>query len=681
MAGQTIDVLQYVIGVDNKDLQAGAQQAERSVENMAQSIQGTLRGLGLAFAGVFGLQQMRKLAESVGNFALQVTMTAARTEELDIVLRQVGQTAGYAYSYLKQQEEQIKSLGITTQASRTLLIRFMQSQLDVADAAKIARAAQDLAVIAMMDSSEAAETLTYAIAAQRPILLRQFGIVTDLSEVFGKQAKALGKHAEDLTEYEKRMAFFNVVMEQAARVSGTYEAAMTTAGKQARSLARYTEEAANAIGNILLPMFSQMVQDMTQGFKDIQGAAKGSDEQIKVWQDRMVALYQPVRWTFAGMKVVVDETILSVNALKTVLLTLPLALFSKLAGVPMQAKAATTAATTIASNVPLGPEKPTETTAAQKTFSDFVLKERAYLYQQLISMDEKYRFDYISLLRSTLADDSLTAAQRLSVRKALIEQLMTLRKTDIDFEKTTQADLADFIKSSNEDIASGVVDLQEQTNDQLNQVAENLKAAWLESSEVARQVYGAIGDTAGNALKTIVLSQESANKKIKAIMQDFLASILNVFARMLSEFIANALLQIAWHKFMETTKTEITRQEAAKRAALNADSGGSGGGLGFAAGFLGMVLPFFQTGGLVQGMGIAEDREYVLPQRVVEAVGTPALDRLRTSGKMSGDVTFNFSGMTFNNTTREDAGWIATELESRVREIVKEGILDRRLEI
>lgn len=260
--GAVVDYLKYIIGLDTGPLQGDARGAENIVGSMTSKITGLMTKMATAIGVGFG-------AYKLVDFIKGATLTTARLEEMDIVLKTVGESAGYSLGYLKQEEERIKALGITTQSARELLVRFMQSELDVADAAKIARAAQDFAVIGMMDSSQAAEQLTFAISAQRPELLKQFGIVTDLTEIFGKLGKSLGKSAQDLTEHEKRTALFNVIMENAARVTGTYEAAMTTAGKQLRSLPRYFEEASAKIGQYFMPVLRALTKDLTNFLKPI----------------------------------------------------------------------------------------------------------------------------------------------------------------------------------------------------------------------------------------------------------------------------------------------------------------------------------------------------------------------------------------------------------------------------
>lgn len=240
------DKLIYILELDTRKFEVNSRKAERSVDRLAGSIRGTLLKAVAAVGAGFS-------AWKLGNIAKDATLVAARTQVLKTVLEQVGKVSGYSAGELAQQEAAIKSLGITTQASRQLMIRFMQSQLDVADAAKIARAAQNLAVIANVDSSQAAMTLTEAISAQRPILLKQFGIVKDLNEVYKDQAELLGKSVQDLTQLEKKQAFLNVVLKEAGKVAGSYEAAMRDAGKQLTSFPRYIEETQNAIGERFQP--------------------------------------------------------------------------------------------------------------------------------------------------------------------------------------------------------------------------------------------------------------------------------------------------------------------------------------------------------------------------------------------------------------------------------------------
>ena len=242
------------------------------------------KGLSEARGGISGLSSSLSKAEqgskvftgavAVGVTALTglvtaSTLVAARTETLGIAMEQVAKSTGTSIEMIKEQEAIMKKQGITTQEADTILTKFMQSELDVAQAADIARVAQDLAVIAGKNSSETAGQLTDAIAMQRPMLLRQFGIVQDLNDIFETYAEKMGKSTSALTEQEKKQAMINAIMEAGEKVAGSYEAAMETAGKKMSSLKRHMEEASNAIGGVFLPVFADLIDAVTEFLKQI----------------------------------------------------------------------------------------------------------------------------------------------------------------------------------------------------------------------------------------------------------------------------------------------------------------------------------------------------------------------------------------------------------------------------
>lgn len=214
----------------------------------------------------------------LGGLLVATGLTAARVQVLGTVMENVGRVSGISVDTLREQEETIKKLGITTQSAREMLTLFMQGQLDTANAAKIARVAQDLAVIANVNSSDAAKTLTEAIISQSPMLLRNFGIVRDLQDVYLQYGKQLGivtesidkngavsnSWARQLTDIEKRQSMLNVILEEGAKVSGTYEAAMGDVGKQITSFPRYIEEFKKSFGEAFLPVMSMAVEKATE---------------------------------------------------------------------------------------------------------------------------------------------------------------------------------------------------------------------------------------------------------------------------------------------------------------------------------------------------------------------------------------------------------------------------------
>ena len=209
------------------------------------------------------------LGVALGGLITKSTLTAARTETLGVAMEAVAKATGTSITLLKEQEAALKKQGITTQEARGMLTRFMQSQLDVAQATDLARVAQDLAVISGENSSATVGRLTDAIATMNPMLLREVGIVKNLDEVFRGYSKQINKNVGDLTELDKKQAMVNLILEEGTKVAGTYESAMETSGKKLGSLSRYIEEAYNTIGEKFLPIFNNMIDAFTDFLKKV----------------------------------------------------------------------------------------------------------------------------------------------------------------------------------------------------------------------------------------------------------------------------------------------------------------------------------------------------------------------------------------------------------------------------
>ncbi len=230
---------------------------------------GAIAGGSLA-ANVFE-KALGKVGDALA-FVKDSTLVAARIEVLNRVFLMTGQNAGYTAEQLRNTKEGLEDLGIAEEQALQIGQRFIQAQLDIADALLVARAAQDLAVVAGTNSSETALALTDAIVKQKPILLKQFGIISNLNDIYGAQAEALGKTIEQLTESEKRSAFLNEILRQSETVAGAYESAMADVGKRLTSLPRHIQGVQNALGTLLLPALGLAVDGFTEflkGTKDV----------------------------------------------------------------------------------------------------------------------------------------------------------------------------------------------------------------------------------------------------------------------------------------------------------------------------------------------------------------------------------------------------------------------------
>ena len=268
------------MGLDSRQYEKGLGKLEGMTQKKAVTLGSIFKG---AFSFALGMGLMSGF-RSLGGAITDFVNTAARTEVLNVAMLSVARSSGYMTSAVEDSKRAIMDLGIAEQEATQILTRFMQAQLDTADAAKIARTAQDAAVIAGTNSSEAALTMTEAIAKLRPELLANYGMTRNLNDIYADYAKTAGKTATKLTETEKKQAMLNYILAEGDKIAGTYEASMGAVGKQIGSLPRYWDTLKNAIAKPLaLPAISVIVDGITAGLKSAISWAEANKATLQSW--------------------------------------------------------------------------------------------------------------------------------------------------------------------------------------------------------------------------------------------------------------------------------------------------------------------------------------------------------------------------------------------------------------
>lgn len=214
---------------------------------------------------------------------------AARAETLGVTLGIVANNAGYSKEEIDGFETTVKKLGITTTAARDSLTRMIQAGIPLgstvegvaSNVSRLARAAQDLAVVTGENSSNTFQRLITNIQQMDTMGLRFMGITVSIQGAQQTFAASLGKTTDQLTQQQKVMATTNAVLREAAKLTGAYEASMETVGKKLTSMARFTEELSKAIGDTLLPVYGAAV-DSAQTFLKASGDVVASLGKSKV---------------------------------------------------------------------------------------------------------------------------------------------------------------------------------------------------------------------------------------------------------------------------------------------------------------------------------------------------------------------------------------------------------------
>jgi len=220
---------------------------------------------------------MRALGAAI-DYVKESALANARFEELGIVMRVVGENAGYTGAQMAQYADETQRMGISMLESRNTVIQLAQAQLSLADSSKLARVAQDVAVIGMTNSSDALQRMIHGIKSGQTDVLRTLGINVDFEASYKRLAASLHTTTEALTEKQKMQARENAVLDEGVKVSGAYEAAMTSAGKQMRSMARYAEDLKVIRGEV----FNEALTVAVMAFVDqLKGANESATELAK----------------------------------------------------------------------------------------------------------------------------------------------------------------------------------------------------------------------------------------------------------------------------------------------------------------------------------------------------------------------------------------------------------------
>ena len=245
-----VDASGAVTGLD----QLGAKLGETGKQ--ADSLSSQVGKLAAVFAGF----QAAKFAQDTLNLG-------ARYETLGVVMNVVGRSAGKTRAEMDGFQASLQKTGISMIGARESLAQMAGAQLDLAKASGLARVAQNAAVIANINSSEAFSRLINGITTGQPEVLRTLGIFVDMKAGQKAYAESLGKSADNLTAAEKTQANMNTAMKGGVAIAGSYEAAMGTAGKQLLSTVRYMEDARVKASEAFQPAYTQAVFAYAEALK------------------------------------------------------------------------------------------------------------------------------------------------------------------------------------------------------------------------------------------------------------------------------------------------------------------------------------------------------------------------------------------------------------------------------
>lgn len=258
MFSRTLMSLLVKLAVDSRGYDKGIADAEKK----SSGLQKTLGGLAKKIAIVAG-------PAAFGAAILSATKLAARVETLRVVVGQLGESSDYTTGDLERFEGQIKAQGITTQSTLQSMAQMIQANVDLAHGSDLARIAQNNAVIANINSSEAFQRLVTVLQTGNVLMGRTMGLNLDFAGSQKKLAASLDITVDQLSQAEIMQSRLNEVKRAGVAIEGAYDAAMGTTGKTMLSLDRQLEEISLAVGQVFLPVLDKAVELLYEAAKAV----------------------------------------------------------------------------------------------------------------------------------------------------------------------------------------------------------------------------------------------------------------------------------------------------------------------------------------------------------------------------------------------------------------------------
>jgi len=276
----SVDIATLALRVDSLEVEAAGRKLDNftAAGGRAEKSAGMLAMAAKSLAAALAAVKMVQLIQDS-------IMMAARYETLGVVMKVVGNNAGYTADQMYAHEKSLQKNGIAMIESRDVLIKMASAQMDLTKATELSRVAQDAAVIGGINSSEAFTRIVDGIKSGEVEVLKSVGLNYSFEESYRKLEEQLGRNKGGLSEMEKTQARFNGALVAGEANAGAYEASMDTAGKQMLSTTRYLSDLKVKLGAVFNDALILAVSGYTDALKvaNTETERLAQEKKLKEW--------------------------------------------------------------------------------------------------------------------------------------------------------------------------------------------------------------------------------------------------------------------------------------------------------------------------------------------------------------------------------------------------------------
>ena len=181
---------------------------------------------------------------------------AASLRLLEEGLLRVGNAAGTNLAHVSEGLKRITGAAISTEAAMRSVALATSAGFSNEQLSGLTKVAKGASVALGRDMTDAMDRLVRGTAKLEPEILDELGIMVRLDDAVADYAVTLGKNANDLTQYERRMAFLNATIDQGTKKFGALadNTKVNPYDKLAASFANLTKVAVNILNVAIEPL-------------------------------------------------------------------------------------------------------------------------------------------------------------------------------------------------------------------------------------------------------------------------------------------------------------------------------------------------------------------------------------------------------------------------------------------
>jgi hypothetical protein len=217
----------------------------RDFANQAQGLGGLVRLYATYAANVFAVSA-----------AFNALSQAMNTTNMVRGLDQLGAASGVALGSLAKRFEQASGGAISLRESMEATAKAVSSGLSQAQFLKLGEVAKKASQALGVGMSDAVSRLTRGITKLEPELLDELGIFTKVGKATEDYARSVGKSAEALTDFERRQAFANAVLEEGSKKFGEIDIPTNPYDKLLATLKNVAQSIGEVINTAIVPLVS-----------------------------------------------------------------------------------------------------------------------------------------------------------------------------------------------------------------------------------------------------------------------------------------------------------------------------------------------------------------------------------------------------------------------------------------